>query len=239
VQIVGLGGVGKTQLAAEFCYRNYPNRFGLVVWLNAESAETIAAGLRKLALDTGIDIQGKPNSEVVDEVRSRLFQTRGAWLIVFDNLENPADIRGLTPQGNQLGHVLVTGQRRFPEWNDRNVTVGCFGPAESLLFLESAAGENAGIRQPCVSSPGGGLMSPPRVVREGPRFGGGSTGGGGGGGIGTGSATGGNGGNGVACGSGGLCAGEVLADHLGHLPLALAMATSYMRRCDVECIECV
>jgi hypothetical protein len=51
VEIAGFAGVGKSQLATEYCYRYYPTEYGLVVWLNAESAELLVADYRQLLLD--------------------------------------------------------------------------------------------------------------------------------------------------------------------------------------------
>jgi hypothetical protein len=51
VEVAGMGGVGKTQLVTEFCYRQYPSEYGLVVWLNAETAESLVADYRQLLLD--------------------------------------------------------------------------------------------------------------------------------------------------------------------------------------------
>ena len=71
-----MGGVGKTQLAVEYCYRRFAGAanaadgarggggaaaaaaYGLVLWLRAESAEALAADLRALAVDSGIGEQG-------------------------------------------------------------------------------------------------------------------------------------------------------------------------------------
>ena len=93
-----MGGVGKTQLAIEFCYRHFaaaasaeasghstgPIAYGLVIWLRAESVEARAADLRSLAIDSGIGVQGLGNEEVEAQVRSRLFRTRTPWLLVLD-----------------------------------------------------------------------------------------------------------------------------------------------------------
>lgn len=70
LELVGMGGIGKTQLATEFCYKHFAaasqlderpgqaaRRYGLVVWLRAESAEALAADLRSLAIDSGIAVQ--------------------------------------------------------------------------------------------------------------------------------------------------------------------------------------
>mmetsp|Transcript_10113 Transcript_10113/g.24541 ORF Transcript_10113/g.24541 Transcript_10113/m.24541 type:complete len:1333 (+) Transcript_10113:157-4155(+) len=51
VEVAGMGGVGKTQLVTEYCYRYFPRDYGLVVWLNAESAETLVADYRQLLMD--------------------------------------------------------------------------------------------------------------------------------------------------------------------------------------------
>ena len=37
--VLGMGGVGKTQIVTEYCHAQYKREYGLVSWLNAESAE--------------------------------------------------------------------------------------------------------------------------------------------------------------------------------------------------------
>ena len=44
-------------------------RYGLVVWLRAETSEALAADLRALVTDHGVGVQGLRNEEVVAEVR--------------------------------------------------------------------------------------------------------------------------------------------------------------------------
>ena len=101
LEAVGLGGVGKTQLAIEYCYRQYQAMaFGLVIWVNAESAESCAADFRKLAVDTGLEVQGKENDEVVALIQARLFRCHCAWLVVFDNLERHSLLREYMPRGS-------------------------------------------------------------------------------------------------------------------------------------------
>ncbi|KAL3916266.1 MAG: hypothetical protein SGILL_005253 [Bacillariaceae sp.] len=51
VEVAGMGGVGKTQLVTEYCYRMYPSEYGLVVWLNSENAESLVADYRQLLMD--------------------------------------------------------------------------------------------------------------------------------------------------------------------------------------------
>lgn len=144
----GLGGVGKSQLAIEYCHRCYPRYYGLVVWLNAESAESIAAGMRRLAQDNGVGVRDKQNDEIIEEVKARLYQARCSWLLVFDNLEDVKLVAENIPRGAMNGHVLVTTRRIFPEWQGRSLTLGCFAPDEATLFLHRAAGEAAAVFGP-------------------------------------------------------------------------------------------
>jgi hypothetical protein len=51
VEVAGMAGVGKTQLCTEYCYRMFPSEYGLVVWLKAESSESLVADYRQLLMD--------------------------------------------------------------------------------------------------------------------------------------------------------------------------------------------
>jgi hypothetical protein len=74
--VCGLGGVGKTQLSVEYCHTQYQTAYGLIVWLRAESADSIAADLCQLARDNGIDVDGLPTVDVVNKVKAQLFTTK-------------------------------------------------------------------------------------------------------------------------------------------------------------------
>eukprot|EP00588_Corethron_pennatum_P012599 CAMPEP_0194276572 /NCGR_PEP_ID=MMETSP0169-20130528/9126_1 /TAXON_ID=218684 /ORGANISM="Corethron pennatum, Strain L29A3" /LENGTH=1199 /DNA_ID=CAMNT_0039020315 /DNA_START=42 /DNA_END=3641 /DNA_ORIENTATION=+ len=182
LEVTGMGGVGKTQICTEYCYRYFPLYYGLVIWLSAQSAETVAACYRQLMSDTtGMDVQDKDTDEVVAEVKARLFRSKVPWLLVFDNLEDRSLLEKFVPHGGSCGHVLVT-TNRLVDTNPGSATMmlGCFNPSESVDFLERSAN---------------------------------------------------------ICGAGNISAANKLANQLGHLPLALSMAGSYMQRCDVDCSE--
>jgi hypothetical protein len=55
VEVSGIGGVGKSQIAIEYAHRWYNcSCYALVAWFRAESAASIATDMRKLAFDLGI-----------------------------------------------------------------------------------------------------------------------------------------------------------------------------------------
>jgi hypothetical protein len=188
-ELVGLGGVGKSQVATEYAHRGFASGFyGLVAWINAESAASVAGDLRRLAADSGVAVRDRPAAEVLEEVKSRLYRAHFPWLLVFDNLELSAEaLSSYLPRGGALGHVVVTSRRASAV--RPAVRVDCFDAGDSLAFLALAGG---GSMPP--PSPGRALTSPDADAAK-------------------------------------------LAEALGHLPLALAMAAAYMRRADVTCGE--
>jgi tetratricopeptide (TPR) repeat protein len=119
VQVVGLGGVGKTHLAVEYCHRHFNTTFALVLWLRSSNREAIAADLRRFAVDVAItkakaylgeaDANTKDSSDdhILEEIKRRLMRSRSRWLVVFENLENAAVIEEYLSflQPDTTGHV--------------------------------------------------------------------------------------------------------------------------------------
>jgi tetratricopeptide (TPR) repeat protein len=146
LEIAGMGGVGKSQIVIEYCYRYFPSYYGLVIWLGAQSAESIAAGYRQLMADTtGMDVNDKDTDEVVAEVKARLFRSKIPWLLVFDNLEDKDHslLEKFVPNGGK-GHVLVTTRLLNTDnvdFGDQTMILGCFNPTESVELLCRAAGK--------------------------------------------------------------------------------------------------
>ncbi len=109
--LVGLGGLGKTQLAVEYAYRykqDYPNG---VIWLTAD--QDIDAQL------TGLAEKAKwvaPESEHKYKLEIALHRLR-TWsdcLIIFDNLETIAAIEKYLPEPQANPHILVTSRTEQP-----------------------------------------------------------------------------------------------------------------------------
>mmetsp|Transcript_5933 Transcript_5933/g.9348 ORF Transcript_5933/g.9348 Transcript_5933/m.9348 type:complete len:1203 (+) Transcript_5933:87-3695(+) len=145
VEVVGMGGVGKTQLVAEYCYRNFPSEYGLVVWLNAESSEALVSDYRQLLADVVSETDSNPNkdtNEIIGEVKTRLFRSQIPWLLVFDNLEDRQLLENFMPHGaGTKGHIVVTTRHvNIGGGSNRSLNLGCFSQNESIALLRRAAG---------------------------------------------------------------------------------------------------
>ena len=142
--LTGMRGSGKTQLAAAVAASCEEEGWPLVAWIRATSRKEILAGLYELALRIGIDAPKNIPLEVI--VQRLLDQLRSAEaadrLFVFDNVENPDDLRDLIPEGAGV-RTLVTTTRRL-DWDGLGwlrLTVGAFDREQSISLLCEHTGD--------------------------------------------------------------------------------------------------
>ncbi|MBA6439530.1 FxSxx-COOH system tetratricopeptide repeat protein [Streptomyces sp. GMR22] len=114
VALVGLPGIGKTQLAAEYAHR-FAARYDIVWWAGVDGLPALKERLGALARALG----GGDGRDAADLVRAALEALRrgdpyGRWLIVLDDADDPEAIADVLPAGG--GHVLITSRNRA--WAD-------------------------------------------------------------------------------------------------------------------------
>ncbi|MET9494763.1 FxSxx-COOH system tetratricopeptide repeat protein [Streptomyces sp. NPDC006552] len=135
----GMGGVGKSQLALEYVYRNAA-RYDVVWWIPAERPTQIAQALVELALRLDLPVTGEANTAVPAVLEAlRTGRPYPNWLLVFDNAESPESVQNyfpLTSGGGSAGSILVTS--RNPQWNTlaHPLEVDVFKREESIQLLQ-------------------------------------------------------------------------------------------------------
>ena len=136
--LVGMRGCGKTQLASLVAQQCEHANWSLVAWINASSPDSIKSGFLELAQELKIDTSDQPTQDQV--IRRFLAHMKSAdptdRLIVFDNVEDINDLRGLMPSGDGLRVVATTTNNTGWEHQDwTTIKVGVFDHSESINYL--------------------------------------------------------------------------------------------------------
>ena len=135
------GGTGKTQLAAALAHSFWQAwTVEVLIWLTVSGRDSVVAGYAQALHDIGA---AQPDAEP-DAAAARflawLASTNRPWLIVLDDLADPADLAGLWPRG-PAGHVVVTTRQDSASLQGegrRVVQIGAFSRREALSYLTAS-----------------------------------------------------------------------------------------------------
>ncbi|HYS38105.1 MAG TPA: tetratricopeptide repeat protein, partial [Pseudonocardiaceae bacterium] len=136
----GLGGVGKTQLAARYARQLWTDAaVDVIVWVPAGSTVSIVTSYAA----TATELFGAADLEPEQAARRLLAWLAGTdkrWLIVLDDLAVPGDLAGWWPPENPRGRVIVTTRYRGAALHGDGrvvVPVGVFTPPEAVAYLRA------------------------------------------------------------------------------------------------------
>lgn len=104
--ISGLGGVGKTQIAVEYCYRHRGD-YKAILWGRADSRGELLDDLVSIARLLGLpESRARDRQPALNALRQWM-RGQPRWLLVLDNVESVEMLRDILPPARR-GHVLLT-----------------------------------------------------------------------------------------------------------------------------------
>lgn len=104
--ISGLGGIGKTQVALEYVYRYY-SAYSAVLWMRAESHDTLLADFSSLAHLLALPEATAREQEQLVKAVLAWFHSHTGWLLILDNADDFPALSAFLPALGH-GHILIT-----------------------------------------------------------------------------------------------------------------------------------
>ncbi|SPJ87082.1 related to kinesin light chain [Fusarium torulosum] len=173
VAIVGLGGVGKSQLAIEFAHRfadRSPETW--VFWVHASTQARVIEGFKSIADKVKLMGRNRPDADVLQLMFDWLSNLQnGKWLLVLDSADNSDVLFHSTSRGNDgqklveylpqtpNGSILITTRNRDLAFRLTGTIqaiheIGPMTEGEALKLLENRLGtlSNANIAAELVRS---------------------------------------------------------------------------------------
>ncbi|MFC3963126.1 tetratricopeptide repeat protein, partial [Nocardia jiangsuensis] len=140
VVVCGMRGAGKTQLAAAYARELIAAGVELVGWVNAETRNTVLAGMAEIAARIGIADPDGDSMASSRRLRDHLSGWKEPSLLVYDNATDSDLINTLLPTGGTTHVVITSTDRAFAQLGVA-VDVGSgFTRTESVRYLEEATG---------------------------------------------------------------------------------------------------
>jgi hypothetical protein len=104
--LVGMAGVGKTQLALEHAFAVRDER-SAVFWTSAVTAQDIESGFAGFARELGLVAPGDSPERAVEAFTGWLGDNHD-WLLIFDNVEDTTAIAPWLPIDHAIGQIILT-----------------------------------------------------------------------------------------------------------------------------------
>ncbi|KAM0801935.1 hypothetical protein BDR22DRAFT_146042 [Usnea florida] len=107
----GLAGIGKTQIALTYAYERLAEGVPAVFWIKGDTALNIDTSFTEIALKLGLEgaVENGDHEHNRFLVTSWLREASLNWLIIFDNVDNPNNLRNRWPPGKH-GSILITSR---------------------------------------------------------------------------------------------------------------------------------
>jgi tetratricopeptide (TPR) repeat protein len=131
--VSGLGGIGKTQTAVEYAYRNREN-YNTILWVKAESLESINSDFSTIAHLLNLPEKKEQEQHLIIEAVKRWFKDHERWLVIFDNADDLEMVRDFLPTYGK-GYMLLTTRAYAMGRIAQRIEIDEMNQDEGALFL--------------------------------------------------------------------------------------------------------
>ncbi len=131
--IIGLGGIGKTQIAVEYAYRFHQD-YQVVLWARAESTEALTSSYVTIATLLNLPEHETQEQEITVQAVSKWLQTHSRWLLILDNADDLSLVPAFLPPALG-GHLLLTTRAFAVGQLASRLEVDTLSPEQGALFL--------------------------------------------------------------------------------------------------------
>lgn len=172
VAIAGIGGVGKSRIAIEYCYqfrRKQPDTD--IFWVHGGNKVRLEAAYKEIATKIKMPGIDEPNANTLKLVSDWLSEEEnGPWLMVLDNADDPevwtgsalprspvsseqsVRLAGYVPRGGKHGSVLINTRntqiaKALSSDRKKPIEVSIFGTDDAVALLRSKISEDDEITE--------------------------------------------------------------------------------------------
>lgn len=131
--LTGLGGVGKTQSALEYAYRQRRD-YHTVAWIRAQSRDDLLSDLVALARLLNLPQQKEQDHAVILAAVKGWLAALTRWLLIFDNLEDLGLLDEFLPSPFR-GHILLTTRVQATGTRAQALAIETMTPDEGTSLL--------------------------------------------------------------------------------------------------------
>jgi Tetratricopeptide repeat/NB-ARC domain len=136
--ISGMGGIGKTEIAAEYIHL-HRDKYDIVWWIRAEHHDRVRDALVSLGerLELRLATSGGRDRAIAAVLEALESGIRPNWLLVYDNVAQPLHLRRYMPKCPPGGHIVITSRvQTWPGYIEADsIVVSPFTEQESVSFL--------------------------------------------------------------------------------------------------------
>ncbi|MFJ3882416.1 tetratricopeptide repeat protein, partial [Streptomyces sp. NPDC090077] len=145
----GMGGVGKSQLAAQYAHQAVAESTGLVMWVPAGDSAQIVALYAQAAQRVGaVGATGADPDQDARAFLEWLATTDRTWLVVLDDVADPAAVGPWWPPARPgTGWTLATTRLHDPRLTGggrTRIDVDVYTPAEAVAYLHERVTADGG-----------------------------------------------------------------------------------------------